>query len=318
MEPEGSPYQPQGIFVGLATLDIIQRVRELPGRNAKATAIRQDIAGGGPALNAAVVFSMLGGHATLVTRLGQGSISSVIREDLESNGVAIVDFAGAQYRPSVSTITVVDSTGDRQIVSTDAREDNAGPTLASESEIRATLDTLQRADVVHLDGHHPDLALAAAHWGGRHAIPRMLDAGRWKPIMDKLVPLSSEVVCSADFAIPSGNGEPIHWIMAQGADFAAVTNGPKPVQWKTKYAQGSAEMEKVHAVDTLAAGDFFHGAYSFARSFNPGRGGPLDPCSSLRFAGHVAALKCTHPGTREWLATISGTTPLDYVRTEQQ
>ncbi len=318
MGPEASPDQPRGIFVGLATFDIVQRVRELPGRNAKATAFRQDVAGGGPALNAAVIFSMLGGHATLVTRLGQGSISSVIREDLSSYGVAIVDFAGVQYRPSVSTITVDDSTGDRQIVSTDAREDNPDPAMAGESEIHATLDALERADVVHLDGHHPDLALAAARWGSSHAIPRVVDAGRWKPLMDKLVPISSEVVCSADFAIPTGNGDPIPWILNQGADFAAVTNGPMPVRWKTKDAQGSVETEKVHAVDTLAAGDFFHGAYSFARSFHPSRGGPLDLCSSLRFAGHIAALKCAHPGTREWLAAIPGETPFDYLRTLQR
>ena len=304
--------------MGLATLDIVQRVRELPGRNAKTTALRQDVAGGGPALNAAVIFSVLGGHATLVTRLGQGSISSVIREDLASWGVAIVDLAGAQYRPSVSTITVDDSTGDRQIVSTDAREDTAVTATAGESGIRATLDTLKRADIVHLDGHHPALALAAARWGSSRAIPRVLDAGRWKPIMDKLIPLSSEVVCSADFTVPTGNGEPIPWILAQGVDFAAVTNGPAPVQWRTQDAHGSVEMEKVDAVDTLAAGDFFHGAYSFARSFHPSRGGPLDPFSSLRFGGHIAALKCTHPGTREWLATISGVTPLDYLRTQHQ
>jgi len=42
------------LFVGLSTLDIIQRVDELPGPNAKATALRQDVAGGGPALDAAV------------------------------------------------------------------------------------------------------------------------------------------------------------------------------------------------------------------------------------------------------------------------
>lgn len=318
MGPEASPDKPHGIFVGLATLDIIQRVRQLPGRNAKATALRQDVAGGGPALNAAVIFSMLGGNATLVTRLGQGSISSVIREDLASHGVAVVDFAPTQYRPSVSTIIVDDSTGDRQIVSTDALEDSPERTTIGESEICATLEVLKRADVVHLDGHHPDLALAAARWGRSHVIPRVLDAGRWKPVMNELVPISSEVVCSGDFVIPTGNGDPVPWILAQGADFAAVTNGPAPVRWKTKDTQGSVEMEKVHAVDTLGAGDFFHGAYSFARLFSLSHAGGWDPCSSLRFAAHIAALKCTHPGTREWLTTVSGVTPLNYLRTERQ
>lgn len=319
MEPEPPAARPHGIFVGLATLDVIQRVRELPGRNAKATAIRQDVAGGGPALNAAVIFSRLGGRATLVTRLGRGSISALIRDDLESHGVAVADLAGGQYQPSVSTITVDAGTGDRQIVSTDAREETFGPAgsaLSADREIRATLESLGWADVVHLDGHHPDLTLAAARWGNDLAIPRVVDAGRWKPVMGELIRLSTDVVCSADFIVPGGKGEPMSWILAQGAELAAITNGPAPVQWMTPTEAGTVEVEQVRAVDTLGAGDFFHGAYSFARTFHTGDGRRLDPPASLRFAGHIAALKCASPGTREWLTTIADERPPDYLRTE--
>ncbi len=320
MEPELPAARPHGVFVGLATLDIIQRVRQLPGRNAKATAVRQDVAGGGPALNAAVIFSRLGGKATLVTRLGHGSIAALIREDLKVHRVAVVDLAYAEYQPSVSTITVDNGTGDRQIISTDAHlAQRSLPSLPAPAsrQIRATLESLGPADVVHLDGHHADLTLDAARWGKDMAIPRVVDAGRWKPVMDDLIRLSTDVVCSADFSVPAiKSGELLPWILAQGAELAAVTNGTAPVQWMTATEAGSTEMEQIRAVDTLGAGDFFHGAYSFARTFHDDAGRGPSPARSLRFAGHVAALKCASPGTREWLASLADVRPLDYLRTE--
>lgn len=317
MGPEPPRSRPRGIFVGLATLDIIQRVRELPGRNAKATALRQDVAGGGPALNAAVVFSRLGGRATLVTRLGQGGIAALIREDLQCQGVEVVDLAGPRHRPSVSTVTIDDSTGDRQIVSTDARSgngDHAQPAAQAGGRLGEALDALGGADVVHLDGHHPDLILAAARWGHELGIPRAVDAGRWKPVMAELVPLATDVICSADFTVPLSPAGPMPWILAQGAELAAVTNGASPVQWRTHLGQGSVQVEQIHAVDTLGAGDFFHGAYSFARTIHDGS--LPDPARSLKFAAHVAALKCASPGTREWLGDLASMRALDYWRTE--
>lgn len=319
MGPEPPRFRPRGIFVGLATLDIIQRVAELPGRNAKATALRQDVAGGGPALNAAVVFSRLGGAATLVTRLGPGGIATLIREDLQSQGVGVVDLAGAHHQPSVSTITIDDATGDRQIVSTDARSgdaDHAEPAARAGGHIREALDALGRAGVVHLDGHHPDLAMAAARWGHERGIPRVVDAGRWKAVMAELVPLSTDVICSSDFAVPSSPAGPMPWVLGQGAGLAAVTNGPSPVLWQTRFGEGSVAVEQVHAVDTLGAGDFFHGAYSFARTIHDHDGRRPGHVAALRFAGHVAALKCASPGTREWLGALDGERALDYLRTE--
>jgi len=316
-EPTGNP--PHGVFVGLTTLDIIQRVRGLPGRNAKVTALRQDVAGGGPALNAAVVFAALGGRATLVSRLGQGNLASLIRDDIESYGVKVADLAEASFRPSVSTITVDEATGDRQIVSTDAGVE-AGAPEASVSpdgrEIGEVLEIIGPADIVHFDGHHPDLTRAAARWGSGLAVPLVVDAGRWKPVMAELVPLSTDIVCSADFTVPGSDDEVLSWILSQGAELAAVTSGSAPVRWKTTSAQGSVEVEQIRAVDTLGAGDFFHGAYSFARTFHDASGRQLDAPACLRFACHIAALKCASPGTRSWLDAMDGVSPLDYLRNE--
>lgn len=303
---------PCGLFVGLSTLDIIHRVTDLPGRNAKTTALRQEVCGGGPALNAAVLFATLGGRATLLTRLGRSGVARLIRDDLESHGVTVADRADDSYTPAVSTIAVHDATGDRQIVSTDARGGGEGG-AATDGAARLA-DYLQDSggvDLVHCDGHHRDLTLEAARWANQADVPCVVDAGRWKPVMGELVPLATDVVCSADFVVPGRGQALLPWLLSNGVQVAAITNGAGPVHWATASAHGSVEPPRTTAVDTTGAGDFFHGAYSYARVIRDGEGRALTPPVCLQFASTVAALKCAQPGTRSWLDTLAGISPLD-------
>jgi sugar/nucleoside kinase (ribokinase family) len=57
----------RGLFVGLTTMDLIQRVDHHPGVNEKVVAQRSDLAAGGPAAIAAVTFSALGGRSVLLS-----------------------------------------------------------------------------------------------------------------------------------------------------------------------------------------------------------------------------------------------------------
>ncbi len=82
---------PLGVFVGLATLDVIHRVTRRPGPDEKVTALRQDIAAGGPAANAAVTYAALGGRARLVTALGTDRLAGVIGDELQTHRVEVVD-----------------------------------------------------------------------------------------------------------------------------------------------------------------------------------------------------------------------------------
>lgn len=105
--PSTTPPPPRrmaGLFVGLATLDLVQRVDALPGPDDKATATWQELAAGGPALNAAVVFAALGGDATLVTRVGTGPLGRLVADDLRRQNVRLIDLADAGYTPAVSAI----------------------------------------------------------------------------------------------------------------------------------------------------------------------------------------------------------------------
>lgn len=304
-----------GVFVGLATLDVVQHVEELPGPNEKVTARWQGVAAGGPALNAAVTFAALGGVARLVTRVGTGPVADLVRADLAACGVELVD-VDPGHSPSVSSVTVHVGTGDRQIVSTD------GGSAAELSAVTAAMTgAFADADVVEVDGHHPDLAALCLPLAAQ--LPRVLDAGRWKPQMAWLVPACTDVVCSADFVVPRGDptgddgtgDDVLEAVLALGAveggvRLAAVSAGAGPLRWRTRDDAGEVTVDAVDVVDTLGAGDVLHGAYAYARAARPTAG----PADRLRFAADVASRSCRERGTRSWLrglrgATLAGPTP---------
>ncbi len=282
---------PVGVFVGLATLDVIHRIAKPPAVNQKVTSTAQFVAAGGPAANAAVTFAALGGDATLVTALGTDPVADLIRADLAAHGVAVVDAAAGEHRAvPVSAVSVVESTGDRSVVSLDAVHSDTPPpdTLA---------ELLAGADVVLIDGHHPVIARAAAAIAAGHGTTLVVDAGRWKPVMAELSPHATDMVCSNDFRIPDTDGSEstAAALVAGGVPTVVTTDGGDPVQWWSRGRSGAVPVPAVQAVDTLGAGDVFHGAYAYFAT----RPGGLE--HRIDRSARVAALRCSIVGPRAWL-----------------
>lgn len=288
--------EPRGVFAGLATLDVIHRVDDPPGRNEKITARAQFVAAGGPAANAAVTFAALGGRATLVTALGSGTVARAIADDLEAAGVRVVDVAPdlSDVAP-VSSVAVTESSGDRSVIGGDA----AGLVVPAPDSAAVT-DFLSSADVLLVDGHHPELARAMAEGAARAALPIVVDAGRWKPVFAHLLPQASDVVASADLRAPGAEDAAATRarIRQMGVPTVVTTAGGAPVRWWSGGSEDELAVPTVPVVDTLAAGDVFHGAYAFALA----RGAGIR--ARIAFASEVAATRCTFVGPRSWLSAI--------------
>jgi sugar/nucleoside kinase (ribokinase family) len=148
--------------------------------------------------------------------------------------------------------------------------------------------------VVLLDGHHPRLALAAARAATG---PVVLDGGSWKPALPELLPLVRTAICAADFRVP-GEEAVAPALRRHGVGEVAITAGPGPVRWWAGADAGSVPVPAVAVVDTLGAGDAFHGAYAWAVAARPDAELP----AALRFAAGVAAVRCGVAGPRAWLA----------------
>ncbi|OFJ54810.1 PfkB family carbohydrate kinase [Mycolicibacterium grossiae] len=283
---------PAGLFVGLATLDVVHRITEAPAVNEKVTATAQFVAAGGPAANAAVTFAALGGRATLLTALGDGDVADLIRADLSRHHVDVVDAAaGAERAVPVSAVSVLESTGERSVVSLDAVHSDAEPPAG-------LADLVAAADVMLVDGHHPMLARAAVRTTEARSVPVVVDAGRWKPVLADVLPHATDVVCSDDFRVPNAetSASTATALVDGGVATVVITHGGDPVEWWSGGRCGTVPVPAVDAVDTLGAGDAFHGAYCF-HAAEPGG----DVADRIDRAARVAALRCSRVGPRAWL-----------------
>ncbi|OXM70211.1 PfkB family carbohydrate kinase [Amycolatopsis vastitatis] len=270
------------LLAGLCTVDVVQRVDELPAPGEKVQSLQVDVAAGGPATNAAVTAAALGAEATLLTVLGAHPLAALARADLEAHGVRVVDLAPeGSDPPPVSAVAVRDRDGERTVVSRNA--------AGSEATWNGTVD----ADVVLVDGHHPGLALSVARAAGD--IPVVLDAGSWKPVLDDLLPLVDVAACSAHFTAPEPG------LHERGVGTVITTAGPGPVRWSTADGgSGEVAVPAVAARDTLGAGDVWHGALAVAVTRE------RTVTDRIRFANEVAAERVRHVGPRSWTTAIAG------------
>ena len=80
------------LFVGLSTLDIQYFVKEFPQSNLKVKTDKPSLLVGGPATNAAVAYSFLGGQTVLCSGVGQSAFASLFVEDFKACNIRHIDF----------------------------------------------------------------------------------------------------------------------------------------------------------------------------------------------------------------------------------
>lgn len=318
-----------GIFAGLTTLDVAQLVAEAVPENQKVTSQQQMIAAGGPATNAAVTFSTLSvlanrlhpsrqwPHALLLSALGRGAATQILREDLTERQVEVVDCTAADQLetadgyPSVSAILISAATGSRTLASTNSR-------LPLHTQVaQQALAQLEQPSVVLIDGHNPELGKVAIEYFNtdeddnpfsaqenppRHL--RILDGGSWKPWLPPLLANLDVAVISADFIAPGAHNfaDTVEFLRGFGVRRVVQTRGHLPTRWAWLDDCGEAEVSPTTVKCTLAAGDVFHGAFAWAAAIGTLTRDSADPRAAVNFANQVARLSTTHFGTRTWLA----------------
>lgn len=288
---------PQAVFVGLTTLDVIQRVTSELRWGRKGVSKSSELVAGGPAANAAVTFAALTGSATLVTAVGAGGAADAVRQDLQRYGVLVIDCAPPGWDLPVATC-IVAANGERTVIS--------GGATTSEARLdpRAR-EAVARADALLIDGHHPLLA--------REALSltrgvKVLDAGSAKAHVEPWLGEFDVVICSADYAPqPRRPGVSVTGhVLATGAGAVIVTHGSGPVSWQQHGGpEHSMTPPQVKAQDTLGAGDAFHGA--FVAGLLQAPAGIETLVSAIELATATASLRCSVVGARSWLGHLPKT-----------
>lgn len=280
----------KGTFLGLATADIVYYVPHHLERNQKLKAERQLAYAGGPATNAAVTFAAFGNESTLLTGLGQHPLAHVAKLDLADHKVRLVDCTDQPRRPPILSAIMVDlSCGERSVVysNTDLRK------LRSDA---INDNTLEYSDILMLDGYYLPQAIQLATLARHLKIPVVLDGGSWKEGLEKLLPLVDYAICSQVFLPPGSTNQDnlIDYLQGCGISHVAMTRDGGPIIAHAHGQTSEVPVMQVKAVDTLGAGDIFHGAFCHYIL-------EYDFLLSLERAGEVASLSCTSLGTRAWI-----------------
>lgn len=276
------------LCVGMPVRDLLFRIDAVPLLGQKIRASHFEELSGGNAPNAAVAIARLGGRVLLCGPMGDEAGASRILEPWRKEGIdtsAIVPIPGAVT--PISSI-MIDPAGERTIVT------HRDPALWQITLPPAGL-LLDGIDAVLTENRCSSFVSALCAEAQRRGIPVVLDADRVMTLDDPILRHASHVIFSADALRASTKQDDLGAALAEVAAltpaYLAVTSGADgTLSRATDGGVHHLPAFPVAPVDTLGAGDVFHGA--FALAIAEGR----NPTEASRFGAAAAALKCTRHG----------------------
>lgn len=280
------------LCVGAAVLDTVYMLPSLPSGGGKylPTAAYQFAAG--MASSAAAAIARLGGTVSLWASVGLDEAGKRVISELTAEAI---DCSGVQARDGIRTAmatTLVDAAGERMVVP------YYDPRLREPAD---WLDFSRTADfdAVLVDVRWPTAAEPVLRAARENGVPTILDADV-SPLetLERLAPLADYPIFSEPAAYLLSGEKTIDGALGSLAErlggMVAITAGPLGTYYQASPGAGIKRRPapRVDAVDTLSAGDVYHGAFALATA----EGSSLE--ESIDFANAAAALKCTRPGGR--------------------
>jgi sulfofructose kinase len=281
---------PRILCIGIPVRDLTFRVQGVPARGSKVNASHFDEICGGNALNAAIGIVRLGGRASICGPMGDAreTAARYLFEKLAHEGI---DTRHIIHMPGLVTpisSIMIDPSGERTIVT--FRDPELWKVHLPDAD---TL--LGDCDAILTESRCAEFCTELCAEARRRGIPVIVDADRAMSLREGLLTASSHLVFSSEplqeTAAIADDGEALKMIAKLTPSFLAGTRGAQGTIWLDQ--AGNLQQTPafpVHTVDTLGAGDVFHGAFALAitekQSIPDG----------LRFASAAAALKCTRFG----------------------
>jgi sulfofructose kinase len=277
------------LVAGVAVIDFVFLVDAMPRHAEKFRARDAAISGGGCAANAAAAVARLGGHARLAARIGADQIGDMIVSGLEADGVDCSLVKRFEGRRSSFSSVLIDGQGERQIVNF-RDETMSFDARWLEEAMPASFDAALA------DTRWPEGAAAAMKAARERSVPGVLDAEMPVREAQEAIAIASHIAFSVqglrDFAGRTGIEAGLCSAQKEIAAWLCCTDGENGVFYLADGVLRRIPAFAVEAVDTLAAGDVWHGA--FALALGEGRG----EADAIRFANAAAAIKCTRFGGR--------------------
>ncbi|PJA59343.1 MAG: sugar kinase [Rhodobacterales bacterium CG_4_9_14_3_um_filter_71_31] len=271
---------------GVVAADLVFAVPRLPDKPLKYRANASALVAGGCAVNAAAAVARLGGRAFLMGAVGDDAFGAMIRAEMAAEGVDCATLTVADA-PTARSAVLSAADGERMLVNhRDPALFAATPTIPAPFPYDGALaDTRWPAGAAAL--------LTAARAAGR---PGVLDAEAPTDVAAAALAAASHVAFSEQGLAAFTGLDDARAGLAEAAarlgKWVCVTRGPAPVLIHDGAAVSEAAAFAVTAVDTLGAGDVWHGAFALFLAEG------LDPARAARRANAVAALKASAFGGR--------------------
>ncbi len=294
--------QPQIIGFGLATLDVLIRLPEMPtwAHSGSAASFRFD--GGGMVGTAMVAAAKLGARVGFVGTAGSDDAAEFKLKSFRECGVDLSHLVRRDGPEDQVVIVYVHSeTGERTFSLV------GGGQYQPMSPDKLDRAYFTGADYLHIDGFlHHEAMLCAAKWMKAAGKTVTMDGSKTDGVVSEQ---HRELIRYVDVLITGeGYGRGLTGLDdVWAAGEKALELGPR-VFIETRGERGCFGVtqagERFHipafevdVVDTTGAGDVFHGAYIVGMM----RGWPPQQCA--RFATAVSAIKCTKLGGRAGIPT---------------
>ena len=282
---------PRILCAGIIVLDEVFRVDEFPQPDGKVQAKGFFVVNGGCAANAAVAIARLGGRAALAGPMGgppgedengDRVLKALARENVDCTACQRIDGLGT----ALSAI-FMNARGDRTIVT--YRDERIAAAVPVDPE-----RVVSTADAVLVDNRYPQFVGPICEAGRRRNLPVVLDGDRPTVENDPLFRIASHVVfsweCLRETTGVTDLGAGLLRIAGKTDAFLAVSDGPDDIVYLDRGRVRRLPVFKINAVDTLGAGDAFHGGFVMALA--EGR----SEVEAMRFGAAVAGIKCTRIG----------------------
>lgn len=281
---------PRILCIGIPVRDLTFRVDSVPPRGSKANATHLAEICGGNALNAAIAMARLGGRVAFAGPMGDAreSSSGFILERMGAEGIDTRHIVRMPDAATPVSAIIIDATGERTL--TIYRDPALWTAKLSDAE-----ELLTDCQAVLVESRCGTFCIDLCAEARQRGIPIIVGVDRAMALTDGLLTTASHLLFSSEqvqeTADIADDGEALKRMAGLTPAFLAATRGPRGTIWLNE----TATLEEtpafpVDAVDTLGAGDVFHGAFTLRLA----EGGGVR--EALRFAAAAAALKCSRHG----------------------
>ena len=278
------------LCVGMPVRDLTFRVDAVPARGSKIRTDDYTELSGGNAPNAAVGIARLGGEVRLAGPMGdpEEGGAEFIYKRMAAEGIDTTNLVRVDGTVTPISAVMSDAGGERTIVT------YRDPKLYK-VELPPTDVLLDGCVALLTENRCAEFVTALCVEAKQRGLIVVLDADQVMSLREGLLTASTHIVFSEEALRATAGIDDLPAALRRIAEltpaFVAVTRGQQGVIWLDEAgATQSMPAFPVHAVDTLGAGDIFHGAFTLAIA----EGQPVE--AAMCFASAAAALKCTKLG----------------------